>query len=109
MPADSRGPDLLPVLKPRTNQRRKTVWQEAATRLLQSQMKLKGVSYKRLAQYLGGGESDQALMTRINRGTFSVAFFLQVMRLLGADSINVEHLPKRQEEPAGKQPRRPDR
>lgn len=83
-----------PVLKTRTNQRRKTVWQEAAKRLLQAEMALRGYGYKQLARALGEGETDQNLMTRINRGTFSLAFFLQALRTMGTDAINIAHLPK---------------
>ncbi len=74
-------------------QRRKTVWQVEARRLLQAEMTLHGYSYKSLARALGGSESDQSLMTRINRGTFSMAFFLQAVRAMGTKSVDISHLP----------------
>jgi Domain of unknown function (DUF6471) len=76
-----------------TNQRRKTPWQEAAKRLLKSEMARHDVSYKQLARDLGGSETDQSLMTRINRGTFSVAFFLRALRTMGTKTIDISHLP----------------
>lgn len=76
-----------------TNQRRKTVWQEAAKRLLRAEMTRHGFNYKTLARDLGGDETDQALMTRINRGTFSLAFFLQALRTMGIKTIDISHLP----------------
>jgi len=77
-----------------TNQRRKTVWQQSAKRLLQAEMTLRGFTYKQLARVLDGDENEQSLMTRINRGTFSFAFYLQVVRAMGADTITISHLPK---------------
>lgn len=78
-------------------QRRKSVWQVEARRLLQAEMTLHGYSYKSLARALGGAESDQSLMTRINRGTFSMAFFLEVVRAMGTKTVDISHLPMREE------------
>lgn len=76
-----------------SNQRRKTMWQLAAKRLLQAEMARHGYVYKTLARDLGAVDSEQSLMTRINRGTFSVAFFLQALRVMGTKSIDISHLP----------------
>lgn len=76
-----------------SNQRRRTEWQQAAKRLLRAEMARHDFSYKTLARELGGTETDQSLMTRINRGTFSVAFFLQALRVMGTKSIDISHLP----------------
>jgi len=62
--------------------------------MLQAEMTLRGYTYKQLARVLGDDENEQSLMTRINRGTFSFAFYLQVLRAMGADAITVTHLPK---------------
>lgn len=75
-----------------TSQRRKTVWQEAARRLLQGEMVRHGYSYKELARLMGEGDSEQSLITRINRGTFSFAFFLQAARAIGTKSVDISHL-----------------
>ena len=86
--------DPLKPLLTGTNQRRKTIWQEAAKRMLQAEMALRGYGYKQLAREMGGAETDQNLMTRINRGTFSLAFFLQALRTMGTDTITLNHLPR---------------
>lgn len=92
MPNDTKSVEL-PSSVPRSNQRRRTVWQEAAKRALQGEMALRGYGYKRLARELGGDWSEQALMTRVNRGNFSVAFFFQLLRTMGTKSIGLDHLP----------------
>ena len=83
--------------------RPRDAWNEQAKRLLQAQMALHDVSYKQLVSILQGQghveeEKDvellaQRLMTRINRGTFSVAFFLQVLRSIGTKTIDISHIP----------------
>jgi hypothetical protein len=85
-----------------TNQRRRTVWQESAKRLLQAEMARHGFNYKTLARDLGGAETDQSLMTRINRGTFSLAFFLQALRTMGTKTVDISHLPDSRELPGRK-------
>jgi hypothetical protein len=74
MPEDQKSP---PAAASTSNQRRKTMWQVAARRLLQAEMARHGYVYKTLA----------------NRGTFSVAFFLEALRVMGTKSIDISHLP----------------
>lgn len=69
------------------------MWQDAAKRLLRAEMEKHGYVYKTLARDLGDADSEQSLMTRINRGTFSVAFFLEALRVMGTKSIDISHLP----------------
>lgn len=88
---DDRKSSPEPLATP-GNQRRKTIWQEASKRLLQAEMARHGYTYKSLARALGGAETDQSLMTRINRGTFSLAFFLQAVRVMGTKTIDISHL-----------------
>lgn len=94
MPEDQRNSSEPPA--PPGNQRRKTIWQEASKRLLQAEMARHGYTYKSLARALGGAETDQSLMTRVNRGTFSLAFFLQALRVMGSNSVDISHLPSGQ-------------
>ncbi|NKE68671.1 hypothetical protein RAMLITH_22880 [Ramlibacter sp. RBP-2] len=91
MPEDQKSPPGAAAST--SNQRRKTLWQVAARRLLQAEMAKHGYVYKTLARDLGAGDSEQSLMTRINRGTFSVAFFLEALRVMGTKSIDISHLP----------------
>ncbi|KMW47106.1 DUF6471 domain-containing protein [Ralstonia insidiosa] len=67
-------------------------WQREARRLLRAQMALKDVRYKGLARALesvGVFEEPKALANKINRGTFSFAFFLQCMRALAIDTVKL--------------------
>lgn len=67
-------------------------WQREARCLLRTQLILKEMGYKELSRALesvGVEDSAKALSNKINRGTFSFAFFLQCMRAL---DINVVKL-----------------
>lgn len=67
-------------------------WQNEARRLLRAQMALKDMGVKELAKALervGYDEPAKALSNRINRGTFSFAFFLQCMWALDIDIVQV--------------------
>ncbi len=60
-------------------------WQREARRLLRSQLALKDMGYKELSRALesvGIDESAKVLSNKINRGTFSFAFYLQCMQAL---------------------------
>lgn len=75
--------------------RPKTIWNQHAKHLLQAEMRKRGVGYKQLARLLEDGtrtDSEASLMTRINRGTFSFAFFLEAMRVMGAESVDISHI-----------------
>lgn len=76
--------------------RPRTVWNEAASRLLKVEMVKNGVSYKELARRLekAGGqvETVSALITRVNRGTFTLAFFLEAATAIGTDAVHISHL-----------------
>ena len=75
----------------------RTDWNHYARRLVQTELKRKGLQYSQLAQALedfdGRPVSVEALTTRITRGTFTLAFFLQVARAIGLDSVDLQHLP----------------
>ena len=67
-------------------------WQKDARRLLRAQLALKDMGYKELSRALesvGIDESAKALSNKINRGTFSFAFFLQCMRALDINSVKL--------------------
>lgn len=76
------------------NQRTKSPWQAAAKGLLQSEMAKYGYDYKQLARALNDDDSASSLITRVNRGTFSVAFFLKAVRVMGTKTIDIAHLPR---------------
>lgn len=67
-------------------------WQQEARRLLRAQLVNKDLNYKELSRALeavGVDESAKSLSNKINRGTFSLAFFLQCMRALGVTSVEL--------------------
>jgi len=59
--------------------------------MLKSEMSKHGFSYKALAVAMG--EDHMNLTTRVNRGTFSVAFYFEALRTMGVDAIDIKHLP----------------
>lgn len=67
-------------------------WRREARRVLQTELKAKGISPKKLSRALesvGVKEEPKALSNKINRGTFSFMFFLQCMRALNIDTIKL--------------------
>lgn len=68
------------------------VWHREARNLLKGLMAHHGVGFKALSRALeplGIDETPKALSNRINRGTFSLAFFLQCMQALGVDTVQL--------------------
>jgi hypothetical protein len=67
-------------------------WQREARRLLRAELALHDVGYKQLARALeavGVDEDAKVLANKINRGTFSFAFFLQCMRALDVKAVKL--------------------
>lgn len=68
-------------------------WQREARRLLQVELARKDIGYKELSRALqtvcGIDVEPKALSNKVGRGTFSFVFFLQCMRALGVDTINL--------------------
>jgi hypothetical protein len=68
-------------------------WSEQAKNILKSEIKRKGLDYKTLLTKLaeiGVEENYSSFTTKVNRGTFSFAFFLQCMKALGVKKIDLE-------------------
>ena len=68
-------------------------WNREARRLLKAELARREVGYKALSRALeqfGIEEDPKVLSTKINRGTFSFAFFLQCMRALGAETVRLK-------------------
>jgi hypothetical protein len=67
-------------------------WNEAARLKLREILVRRKISYKRLVFLLseiGVDETERAIQGKMARGTFSFAFFLQCMRALGINSIDL--------------------
>jgi len=69
-----------------------------ATRIVRVEMVRRGISFRQLADSLermegGPVESVQTLINKVNRGRFSLAFFLRVGRAMGMDALDLSPLP----------------
>jgi hypothetical protein len=67
-------------------------WESEAKLLLRAELARRGVSYKALVQKLGlldVVETEGAISNKINRGKFSMTFFLQCMKAIGVDMVSV--------------------
>ena len=72
---------------------RQEFWSKQAKNILKSEIKRKGFSYKALLSKLaeiGVDESYSSFTTKVNRGTFSFAFFLECMKALGTNKVDLE-------------------
>jgi hypothetical protein len=72
----------------------KPEWSKLASNLLKAELKRRGISYEqlqaKLAQ-LGIEETTNSINVKVNRGTFSFIFFLQVMKALEMKVMRVEN------------------
>lgn len=67
-------------------------WNKGASNILKSEMVRAGVNYPELVQRLqtiGVVETYHSVAAKINRGTFSFAFFIQCMKALGKSEIRL--------------------
>lgn len=70
-----------------------TNWNEKAKRLLKSELIKRGVSNNDLAVLLsevGIDETKASIDSKISRGSFSAAFFLQCLTVIGCQKIEIE-------------------
>lgn len=69
-------------------------WKKKASNLLKSELKKRDVNYTELCrrlQEIGLLETVASITTKINRGTFSFAFFLQSMQVIGANTLHLSN------------------
>ncbi len=59
-----------------------------AKNLLKAEMTRKGVTVKELAGMLG--ENERGLANKISRGTFTAAFMLQCLKVIGSRSLHLD-------------------
>ncbi len=68
-------------------------WARWAVVLIKVEMKRRGLGYRDLAEKLaaiGVQDSERNITNKINRGTFSAAFFLQCLSAIGCRSLRFE-------------------
>ena len=64
-----------------------------AKNTLKAELKRRGITYARLAELLterGVSENERNLTNKISRGSFTTAFFLMVMDVIGANTLQLE-------------------
>ena len=68
-------------------------WQAQAKGLIRSELARRNLGYNDLAERLaeiGIKENGRNLSNKVNRGTFTVAFLLQVMAVLGVKNLPLD-------------------
>lgn len=68
-------------------------WCKLATNTIKVELARTGIGYEELIQRLksiGVYESYTGLAAKINRGTFSLMFFMQCMRAIGTKNVRFE-------------------
>ena len=71
----------------------KKEWTRLASNMIKMELARRGITYDKLQEKLasiGIEETANAINVKINRGTFSFIFFLQVMKAIGAKVIRLE-------------------
>ena len=68
-------------------------WKKRASNLLKAELKKRGVGYTDLRhrlQAIGLSETVASITTKVNRGTFSFAFFLQCMQVIDVSTFHLD-------------------
>lgn len=68
-------------------------WKKEAKRLLRVELVRKNISYKVLAgmlEKIGVTETERSIQSKITRGAFTLAFFLQCMKVIGTKKIDID-------------------
>ena len=76
-----------------TEAERVATYQERAKNILKSELKRRGITYADLAAKLtaeGTPENERNLANKISRGSFTAAFFMMCMDVIGARSLSLE-------------------
>jgi hypothetical protein len=77
----------------RMSEKTKDLWVERARNVLKGELARRGLSYEDLAiklKQIGIDENANNLRSKINRGTFSAAFFLQVLSAIGCRAVDIQ-------------------
>ncbi|MEP5781123.1 MAG: DUF6471 domain-containing protein [Hyphomicrobiales bacterium] len=68
-------------------------FEDRAKNILKSELKRRGVTYAQLADKLstlGISENERNLANKISRGSFTAAFFMMCMDVIGANNVTLE-------------------
>jgi len=70
-------------------------WKKKASSIIKAELVKKGMSYEDLVNKLaeiGISETTGNIATKLNRGTFSFVYALQIFKALGIKKLNLEDL-----------------
>lgn len=65
-------------------------YEAQAKNILKSELKRRGITYAQLAEKLkalGAHESERNLANKISRGSFTAAFFMMCMDVIGVETV----------------------
>ncbi|MCX7121708.1 MAG: DUF6471 domain-containing protein [Gammaproteobacteria bacterium] len=68
-------------------------WTKKATNMIKGELTRRGIGYDELQEkmaVMGIEETANSINVKINRGSFSFVFFLQVMKAIGAKTLRLE-------------------
>ena len=68
-------------------------YRERAKNILKAELKRRGITYKALADMLterGAPDNERNLANKISRGSFTAAFFMLCMDVIGAGQLQLE-------------------
>jgi lambda repressor-like predicted transcriptional regulator len=68
-------------------------WNKEAVSIIKAELKRRGLSYRNLAERLEGigvHDSERNVTNKINRGTFTAAFFLQCLEAIGCKTVRLD-------------------
>lgn len=68
-------------------------YEEQAKNILKGELKRRGITYAALAEKLtekGAHESERNLANKISRGSFTAAFFMMCMDVIGVRQVSLE-------------------
>ena len=68
-------------------------YEDRAKNLLKAELKRRGITYAELAERLtarGISENERNLTNKISRGSFTTAFFLMCMDVIGAGTLQLQ-------------------
>jgi hypothetical protein len=71
-------------------------WNMEARRILKFEMRIREITYKELIRRLAVidvTETERSVASKVSRGTFSAAFFLQCMRAMDVSTLDVSGKP----------------
>jgi hypothetical protein len=70
-----------------------SAYEERAKNILKGELKRRGITYAQLAEKLrerGAQESERNLANKISRGSFTAAFFMMCMDVIGVRQVSLE-------------------